>query len=242
VVQKLAGAYTFWRDTLGLPLIREAEVKDQGVRAALLACGACEIELIEPTVPDTGVARFLAQRGEGLHHLCLESDNVGRDVQRFVGTGVEMIDAKPRKGLAGMIAFVHPRSCAGILVELATPGETPPSTEGLLTMTVVHLIVEDVQRTTHLYRDLFGLPIRISHPDWSIAQLAVGGVALQLSSTTATSGKPGISILRLMTRDIPDIAARLAARGLSFRQDAVGLVLGPAATHGVPMIIHQPIG
>ena len=240
VVQDLATGYAFWRDTLGLPAIREAEVKDQGVRAALLACGSCEVELLEPLGPNTPVGRFLQSRGEGLHHLCLESDDVYKDVGRFAGTGVEMIDARPRKGLAGMIAFIHPNSCAGILVEMATPTEKAAHAQGPLTATVVHLIVENVQTATHLYRDMFGLPIRISHPDWSVAQLAAGEVALQLSSTTATAGKPGLSMLRLMTRDIADVAARLQDATLAFRQDAVGLVLGPGPTRGVPLIIHRP--
>jgi methylmalonyl-CoA/ethylmalonyl-CoA epimerase len=240
-VPDLAGGYAFWRDTLGLSLIREAEVKDQGVRAALLGSGACELELLEPTSPETPVGRFLASRRGGLHHLCFESDDVERDVKRFFGTGVEMIDARPRRGLAGMIAFVHPRSCAGILVELATPIEKASPPEGPLTVTVVHLIVENVQAATHLYRDMFGLPIRISHPDWSIAQLAAGPVALQLSSTTATAGKPGISMLRIMTRDVEAVARRLEGKGIPFRQDQVGLVLGHAATQGVPLIIHRPI-
>jgi methylmalonyl-CoA/ethylmalonyl-CoA epimerase len=214
VVQDLAGGYAFWRDTLGLPVIREAEVKDQGVRAALLACGACEVELLEPTAPDTPVGRFLEKKGEGLHHVCFESDDVGRDV--------------------------HPRSCAGILVELATPAIETPAPPAPLTATVVHAIVEHVQEAAHLYRNLFGLPIRISHPDWSLAQLAAGDVALQLSSTTTTSGKPGLSMLRLMTRDLAGVADRLQAAKLAFRRDAVGLVLGPAPTRGVPLIIHQP--
>ena len=240
-VKDLAAAYTLWRDTLGLPLLREAEIRDQGVRAALLGCGSCEIELLEPTSPETPVGRYLASRGEGLHHVCFESDNVNRDIGRFFGTGVELIDAKPRKGLAGMIAFVHPRSCAGILVEVATPFDQTPPPEAPLTVTVVHFIVENVHTATVLYRDMFGLPIRISHPDWSIAQLAAGPVAIQLSSTTATAGKPGISMLRLMTRDVAGVAARLETAGVSFRQDQVGLVLGPTATRGAPLIIHQPI-
>ena len=240
VVQGLPYGYALWRDVLGLPVTREAELRDQGVRAALLACGACEIELLEPLSRETPVGRFLESRGEGLHHLCLETDDIDRDVRRFAGTGVEMIDAKPRKGLAGMIAFLHPRACAGILVEVATPREPTAPGPSALTATVVHLIVENVQEATHLYRDMFGLPIRISHPDWSLAQLAAGEVALQLSSTTATAGKPGLSMLRLMTRDVPAVAARLETAGLAFRKDAVGLVLGPGATRGVPLIIHQP--
>src|SRR3989442_11977776 len=70
VVRRLADAYAFYRETLGLALVKEAEIPDQGVRAALLSVGDSEIELLEPTRPDTGVARFLAHRGEGLHHVC----------------------------------------------------------------------------------------------------------------------------------------------------------------------------
>jgi hypothetical protein len=151
-----------------------------------------------------------------------------------------MIDSKPRLGLAGMIAFVHPRACAGILVELATPLAAPTVVPAPLTVTVVHVIVESVQGAVDLFKNMFGLPIRISHPDWSLAQLAAGDLALQLSSTSATAGTPGVSMLRLMTRDIPGVAQRLEDRRLAFRQDAVGLVLGPGSTRGVPLVIHQP--
>ncbi|MBI2468683.1 MAG: methylmalonyl-CoA epimerase [Candidatus Rokubacteria bacterium] len=240
-VRSLKDACGFWRDTLGLPLIREAELPDQGVRAALLACGSCEVELLEPTGPDTPVGRFIERRGPRLHHLCFQSDDVGRDVQRFWGTGVEMIDTKPRKGLVGMIAFVHPRSTAGILVELATPPASAKLPESPVAVTVAHLIVEDVRTAVYLFRDMFGLPIRISHPDWSIAQLAAAaGVALQFGSTTTTAGKPGLSMLRMMSRSLDFVGARLDARGLSYRRDAVGIVLGPDPTGGVPLIIHQP--
>ena len=126
VVQDLDVALGFWRDTLELPLLRSADLPDQGVRAALLACGSGEVEVLAPMTPDTGVARFLASRGEGLHHVCFESDDVVREVRRFIGTGVDMIDGKPRQGLAGKVAFVHPRACEKLLVELATPSATRP--------------------------------------------------------------------------------------------------------------------
>src|SRR6185503_20075799 len=73
VVNRLADAYRFYRDTLGLPLLKEATIVDQSVRAALLAAGETEIELLEPLAPDNGVGRFLSKRGEGLHHLCFET-------------------------------------------------------------------------------------------------------------------------------------------------------------------------
>ena len=80
VVKSLTEAYRFWVDTLGLSVVREAVIEDQGVRAALLAAGASSIELLEPTRPDTGVARFLAKHGEGLHHLCFLTPSIERDL------------------------------------------------------------------------------------------------------------------------------------------------------------------
>ena len=126
VVESLARAYRFWRDALGLPLLREAEIADQGVRAALLAAGDGEIELLEPTNTQGGVARFLAKRGEGLHHVCFETPNVEGMVADLKAGGIPLIDETPRPGLAGRVAFLHPTACAGVLVELATP---PPAAE-----------------------------------------------------------------------------------------------------------------
>jgi methylmalonyl-CoA/ethylmalonyl-CoA epimerase len=121
VVRDLDEGLGFWRDTLELPLLRSADLPEHGVRAALLACGTGELEVLAPINTDSGVARFLESRGEGLHHLCFESDDVVREVRRFIGTGVDMIDGKPRAGLAGKVAFVHPRACGKLLMELVTP-------------------------------------------------------------------------------------------------------------------------
>ena len=105
-------ALGFWRDTLGLQVHKEATVKDQGVRAALLPCGETEIELLEPIDPEGGVAKFLAKRGEGLHHLCFESDDVATELATAKANGLPMLDEAPRAGLAGMIGFLRPLSLA----------------------------------------------------------------------------------------------------------------------------------
>ena len=121
VVRSLDEAYGFYRDTLSLPVHKEAIIRDQGVRAALLTIGESEIELLEPVAPNTGVARFLAQRGEGLHHLCFQTDDIGREIETARGRGITLIDQQPRSGLAGMICFLHPRSSHGVLIEYAQP-------------------------------------------------------------------------------------------------------------------------
>ncbi len=123
VVERLEAAYRFYRDVLGLPLLKEALVPDQRVRAALLDAGDTEVELLEPTDPAGGVARFLARRGEGLHHVCFDTADVDAAVAELARRGAELVDRTPRRGLAGRIALLHPRACAGVLVELATPDE-----------------------------------------------------------------------------------------------------------------------
>ena len=123
VVPNLEAGLTFWRDTLGLEFKKSATIEDQGVRAALLDAGGSEIELLEPLNPDGGVGKFLARRGGGLHHVCFETDDVDAELEGARAKGIQLIDQKPRKGLAGMICFLHPKATRGVLVEYAEPIE-----------------------------------------------------------------------------------------------------------------------
>jgi methylmalonyl-CoA epimerase len=123
VVRSADDALKFYRDALGLPITADRVIEDQGVRGVLLEIGNSEIELLEPTREDTGVAKFLASRGEGMHHICFESDDVDAELEGARAKGIELIDQKPRLGLAGMICFLHPKANHGVLVEFATPLE-----------------------------------------------------------------------------------------------------------------------
>ncbi len=123
VVPNLEEGLRFWRDTLGLEFKKSATIADQGVRAALLDAGGSEVELLEPLSPDNGVGKFLARCGGGLHHVCFESDAVGADLDEARAKGIQLIDQRPRKGLAGMICFLHPKATRGVLVEYAEPIE-----------------------------------------------------------------------------------------------------------------------
>jgi methylmalonyl-CoA/ethylmalonyl-CoA epimerase len=121
VVHDMEQAMGFYRDLLGLHVHKLEVIQEQGVKAALLTLGDSEIELLEPVVPDTGVARYLERKGEGLHHVCFEVDDVEADLASLKQSGTEMIDQQTRIGLAGRICFLHPSAMDGALVELCQP-------------------------------------------------------------------------------------------------------------------------
>ena len=118
VVRDLGAALAFYRDALRLPLDVVLPLETDGVRIAFLPIGESSIELVEPTRADTGVARFLESRGEGFHHVCLEVASLSDELTRLGIEGLELIDSAPRRGAEGPVAFIHPRSCHGVLVEL----------------------------------------------------------------------------------------------------------------------------
>ncbi len=118
-VKNLDKAVSTVENLFGLMPSRIEEIPDQGVRAAVIHIGDTEMEFIEPVNPDGGVARFLETRGEGIHHICLEVDDIDEELKRLDTKGAKLIDRQARKGLAGKIAFIHPKSLHGVLLELA---------------------------------------------------------------------------------------------------------------------------
>src|SRR5215203_6273715 len=118
IVRDIDDALRFWRDMLGLPVELVLPIEQDGVTIAFLGVGESKVELVQPTDDTTGVARFLASRGEGFHHVCFEVPDIGAALTRLGLDGIELIDAVARKGAEGPVAFLHPRSCHGVLVEL----------------------------------------------------------------------------------------------------------------------------
>lgn len=119
VVEDLDSALVFWRDALGLPLHKTESNPGESVDIAFLPVGESEIELLKPTDPDSGIGKFLAKKGQGMHHLCVEVDDIEAVIARLVAHGIEMINAEPRTREEGTrYAFVHPKSAGGVLVEL----------------------------------------------------------------------------------------------------------------------------
>ena len=118
-VRSIADSLGFYRDALGLELSGTEVVADQGVTVAMLPVGESRIELLEPVSEDSTVARFLAKRGEGLHHVCYEVADLAAKLAELGARGVRVLDGYPRRGAGGhMVAFLHPAGANGVLVEL----------------------------------------------------------------------------------------------------------------------------
>jgi methylmalonyl-CoA/ethylmalonyl-CoA epimerase len=118
VVRSINDSLRLWRDALTLELETVIVIPTDRVRIAFLGVGESKIELVEPTDDTTGVARFLESKGEGFHHVCFEVPNLAEALMRLEIDGIELIDSAPRRGAEGPVAFLHPRSCHGVLVEL----------------------------------------------------------------------------------------------------------------------------
>jgi methylmalonyl-CoA/ethylmalonyl-CoA epimerase len=112
-------ALAFYRDALDLDVIETEEVSDQMVRVAMLPLGESRLELLEATSEDSPIARFLEKRGPGIHHIAVQVDDIGAALANLRQKGARLIDQEPRKGAGGcLVAFVHPSSTGGVLLEL----------------------------------------------------------------------------------------------------------------------------
>jgi len=239
VVQRLAEAYRLYRDVLGLPLLKEAEIHDQGVRAALLAAGDSEIELLEPLAPSTGVGRFLTRHGEGLHHVCFDTPDVAAELTAAKEKGAELIDAAPRPGLAGQIGFLHPRACAGVLVELATPGLHTPPPAALLRLKRLILGATEPRATAAAFQRLFGFPqVPMNHGPR--VMLGVGRGALLIVPSGEVGGIEGMVALSMVSDDFTGLLASLErAATTGVLRGSGEVTLEPVATHGVHLHISR---
>ena len=112
-------AAEFWREALGLNVPETEEVADQKVRVAMLPIGESRIELLEATSEDSPISKFLQKRGPGIHHIAVGVDNINEALARLKQKGARLIDEEPRVGAGGcLVAFVHPSSAGGVLLEL----------------------------------------------------------------------------------------------------------------------------
>ena len=118
VVNDLDEALATYRDTLGFSLLERLSAPEHGVEIAFLDTGSSTLELLSPTDAESGTARFLARRGEGVHHVCFAVPDIRRALEDLRTAGLRLIDETPRPGIHGLIAFVHPQAAHGVLIEL----------------------------------------------------------------------------------------------------------------------------
>ena len=117
-VENIEKATEFWRDKLGLDLHHVEEVPSQKVKVASFPCGDSEVELVEPTDENTGTAKFLKSRGPGIHHLCLEVEDIESAMQELMAKEVRLLSDEPIELPDRKMAFIHPKSSGGVLLEL----------------------------------------------------------------------------------------------------------------------------
>jgi len=117
-------ALKFWSDALELENVHTETVEDQKVTVAMLPLGESRIELLEPTSDDSPISKFLEKRGGGIHHIAVEVDDIEASLERLKSKGMRLIDETPRIGAEGcLVAFVHPSSANGVLLELVQVAE-----------------------------------------------------------------------------------------------------------------------
>ncbi|HYL82556.1 MAG TPA: methylmalonyl-CoA epimerase [Candidatus Acidoferrum sp.] len=261
-VRDLESALAFYRDTLGLGVGERADVADQGVHAALLPREEGEIELLEPTSPAGGVARFLERRGEGPHHLCLETSDVAAALAQAKAADLPLIDQIPRPGLAGLIGFLHPKACCGLLVELAQrqghaerPGPQPGGVRAV-GIDTVYVVAKEIEAAGATLARNFGGRLTPARDD---TRLEARGVTVWLGKSRITVLGPGDSSgpsdvtrfladrgeglygLGLCVKDFRGALRHLASAGISVK--VTGTETTPLAcleasrTHGVNLFL-----
>jgi len=124
LVEDIDASLEFWRDTLGLEASTIKDIPAEAARIAFFPLGESEIELVQPTTADSGLSRFLEKRGPGMHHLCLEVDDLAGMLEKLKAGGIQLINEVPKIGENNRLyAFVHPKSTGGVLVELYQAGK-----------------------------------------------------------------------------------------------------------------------
>jgi len=261
VVRSASSALRFYRDTLGLPVAKDAVIEDQGVRGVLLPAGESEIELLQPTREGTGVARFL-EKGEGLHHVCFESDDVAAELATAKAKGIRLIDEQPRPGLAGMIGFLHPAATHGVLVEFATPpagGHAPPP--GPIVKNFDHAVfaVKELASAAQTWNRNYGFVASEPHelPALGVTNVTMpvanANAFVELVSPLGSGGAvekflaekgEGMYLISLEVGDLDAAVGRLRGAGARVGDPMAGpngrlAFVSPRNTHGVSIQLRQ---
>jgi len=226
-VRSLDEAYALYRDALGLPLVKEGAVPTRGVKAALLAAGKSYVELVQPTDDASPFAKHIEERGEGLHHLALQTDDVASQVAALREAAIPLEDHEPRDGFTGRLSYLHPQAFDGALLEVVQPEEaneeqgtrnkaTPLSFE-ITRMDHVVMHVPSVDAACKRFEDYFDVPVkrRMERGPRSFAFLRPGDVIIEVIGPNE-GGDPGsgrIAGLAFEVKGIDGLAETLKTKG-----------------------------
>jgi methylmalonyl-CoA/ethylmalonyl-CoA epimerase len=232
-VREMGAAYAFYRDALGLPLVKEGGVPARGVKAALLSVGRSYLELVQPTEEGSPFAKHIAERSEGLHHIGLLADDVDSQVARLKGMAVLLEDHEPREGFTGRLSYLSPLAFDGALLEVVQPekepgamGKEPGDADdwrddpaGWRIKRIDHVVmhVPSVDAVCKRFEEYFGVPTkrRIERGPRSFAFLKPGDVILEVIGPS-DGGDPEsgrIAGLAFEVKGIDALAASLKEKG-----------------------------
>ena len=222
-VRDLEAAYALYRDALGLRLVKEGEMPSRGVRAAMLAAGGAYLELIQPLEASSPFATFLEERGEGLHHVALWSDDVDGDVAKLRDCGVTLDDPEPRDGFTGRLSYLAADAFDGVQLEVVEPEEGlmggRSATESRITR-IDHVVLRVPHAGTISERmeSWFGVETKrtFQRGETSFAFMRPGDVVLEVIGPSERPAKPrpgDIAGLCFECTGIDELAADLKAQG-----------------------------
>ena len=218
----------------GLTVAAQDEIKDQQLIAALVPTANVRFELMQPTTPDSVVGRYLERRGEGIHHVCFEVEDIRVEIEALKERGVQLINGAPREGYVGEVEFIHPKSARGVLTEIA---QVTRRTESVSELKVHHITIATTNRdeAADTWSRNFGLPItRKTERDEAriaTAWLNTGDTEVEFAQQTSESGPLALAVesrgegvygVVLDTEDAPTLARKLTAEGLRVIEDTAG--------------------
>ena len=163
-VRDLAAASRTMEELLGLKVAAQEEVEEQQLIAALVPTANVRFELMQPTADDSVVGRFLERRGEGVHHICFEVEDIQAEIDALKARDVQLVQGAPREGFVGLVEFVHPRAAAGVLVEFAQVSRRTP-TESHLGLGYVTIATWDAGAAARQWITNFRLAVQAASGD-----------------------------------------------------------------------------
>jgi methylmalonyl-CoA/ethylmalonyl-CoA epimerase len=233
-VRDITAAADMFERAYGLTVAVQEEIEDQQLIAALVPTGNVRFELMQPTTPDSVIGRYLERRGEGIHHVCFEVDDIRAEIETLKGRDVQLIQGAPREGFVGEVEFIHPRSARGVLTEIA---QVTRRTETDTDLKLHHITIatSDRDEAADTWSKNFGLPVtrkseRANAPI-ATAWLDAGDAEVEFAQQTSETGPlakaiesrgEGVYGIALETPDAPSLAEKVTAQGLRVIEDAEG--------------------